>query len=150
MLIELLVVTIIIGILAAIALAAFLSEKDKASDSSAKNNVGAVGSYVEACWHDNVTLRECDQPSEYKPDGIPVASSSGPPPNDCSAPASEPPPGEVAVVASEDECYVVTATSESEDGGVHHLFSATRLADGTRVRECTPLGIGGCPSSGRW
>lgn len=150
MLIELLVVTIIIGVLAAIALAAFLGEQDKARDSSAKSDASAVGTFVETCWADSVSLRDCDEPDEYKPDGVAVAASSGPPPNDCDSPAIEPLPGEVAVVASENDCYVVKATSESEDGGTNHIFTTRRLSDGTRERECTPAGIGGCPSDSTW
>ena len=149
-LIELLVVTILIGILAAIALAAFLGEQDKARDSSAKSNVAAVVSFVEACWADSDSIRSCDEPTEYKPDGVPVAASSGPPPNDCVSDGLDPPAGEVAVVGSGQTCYVVKATSESEDGGTSHVFWARRRSDGSRERECTPTGIGGCPSDGTW
>ena len=51
-LIELLVVMIIIGILAAIAIPAFLSQKQKAKDTSAKADVSTIGKEVAAFYVD--------------------------------------------------------------------------------------------------
>ncbi len=51
-LIELLVVMIIIGILAAIAIPAFLSQKQKARDTSAKADVSTIGKEVAAYYVD--------------------------------------------------------------------------------------------------
>ena len=51
-LIELLVVMIIIGILAAIAIPAFLSQKQKARDTSAKADVSTIGKEVAAFYVD--------------------------------------------------------------------------------------------------
>jgi prepilin-type N-terminal cleavage/methylation domain-containing protein len=51
-LIELLVVMIIIGILAAIAIPAFLSQKQKAKDTSAKADVTTIGKEVAAYYVD--------------------------------------------------------------------------------------------------
>ena len=51
-LIELLVVMIIIGILAAIAIPVFLSQKDKAKDTSAKSDVGVIGKDVASFYVD--------------------------------------------------------------------------------------------------
>ncbi|MCU1693340.1 MAG: secretory protein [Frankiales bacterium] len=51
-LIELLVVMIIIGILAAIAIPAFLSQKQKAKDTSAKSDVSTIGKEVAAYYVD--------------------------------------------------------------------------------------------------
>ncbi|HXW58490.1 MAG TPA: prepilin-type N-terminal cleavage/methylation domain-containing protein, partial [Solirubrobacteraceae bacterium] len=52
-LIELLVVILIIGILAAIAIPAFLSQTSKASDSAAKTQVGTLQTTMEAYASDN-------------------------------------------------------------------------------------------------
>jgi type IV pilus assembly protein PilA len=52
-LIELLVVILIIGILAAIAIPAFLSQTGKASDSAAKTQVGTLQTVMEAYANEN-------------------------------------------------------------------------------------------------
>src|SRR4051795_12784998 len=52
-LIELLVVMLILGILAAIAIPAFLNQKNKASDSSAKTNARTLQTAMETCSTDN-------------------------------------------------------------------------------------------------
>ena len=55
-LIELLVVMIIIGILAAIAIPAFLSQKNKAKATSAKADVTTIGKEISAFYVDNPTV----------------------------------------------------------------------------------------------
>ncbi len=52
-LIELLVVMIIIGILAAIAIPAFLNQKAKAKETSAKSDVSTIGKEIAAYYVDN-------------------------------------------------------------------------------------------------
>ena len=54
-LIELLVVMIIIGILAAIAIPVFLSQRNKAQDTAAKNDVSVLGKELATYWVDGAS-----------------------------------------------------------------------------------------------
>ncbi len=59
-LIELLVVILIIGILAAIALPAFLGQRQKGQDSAAKSDARNMVSHMESCFTDNETYAGCE------------------------------------------------------------------------------------------
>src|SRR4051794_6579387 len=76
-LIELLVVILIIGILAAIALPAFLGQRAKGQDASAKSNARNVVSEVESCYTTTEDYGQCtNAPTDA---GIPdtVVTSAG-------------------------------------------------------------------------
>jgi type IV pilus assembly protein PilA len=122
-LIELLVVILIIGILAAIALPAFLGQRAKGQDSAAKSNARNVVSHLESFYATNETYANFSLTAE-----------------DANL-AAEP----VAVTGNTATGYVVTATSKSGN-----TFLITKTATSS-TRTCTSGGAsnGGC-SGGTW
>jgi type IV pilus assembly protein PilA len=135
-LIELLVVILIIGILAAIAIPSFLSQKSKASDSSAKELARTAETTAETYATDNggiYTGMTAAELQKYEPT-IQTAAGNG---NAYLSDVKVPVAGE----------YVVTATAT--DG---HTFSIEKKANGEVLRACTPAGKtgsegGGCQNS---
>jgi type IV pilus assembly protein PilA len=76
-LIELLVVILIIGILAAIALPAFLGQRAKGQDSEAKSNVRNLVSHMESCFTGTETYTNCDTSTDVTQSGIPRGTTNG-------------------------------------------------------------------------
>jgi len=131
-LVEVLVVVLIIGILAAIAIPLFLTQASKAHDVSAKAQVRTAETAAETYSADNN--------GEYS--GISVAVLQGIEPT-----LSETVPAKlVKAESTSSKQYIV----ESEDPSTKATFSVERNAEGSIVRKCSPEKTGGCPSGGEW
>jgi prepilin-type N-terminal cleavage/methylation domain-containing protein len=151
-LVEVLVVLIIIGLLAAIGYAVFLGQRTKAKDAEAKNNVAALSGEVESCRADKGDFMECNTLSKLAEPGLPVDSAAAgdvpcdPLPAAGPDPLPPPDPGKIAIVGSGEKCYVVEG--QTSDG---HFFWVWRPPDAAIKRACSPPGPGGChddPQSG--
>ena len=128
-LIELLVVILIIGILAAIALPAFLGQRQKGQDSSAKSDARNLVSHMESCYTQNETYVGCEGGSDVTNSGLDLGTADG----------------QVDVVSEAADGYVITGFSKSSND-----FTITKTGGSTVTRTCTTAGDGACPSSGNW
>ena len=127
-LIELLVVILIIGILAAIALPAFLGQRSKGQDSSAKSDARNLVSQIESCYTDAQSYDSCTTSTQLGNTGLSLGVANG----------------NVTVAAASDS-FTVTAVSKS-----NNTFSIKKGTDGAITRSCGTAGSGSCISSGSW
>src|SRR3981189_2399870 len=77
-LIELLVVILIIGILAAIALPAFLGQRSKGQDSSAKSDARNMVSQMELCFSDYEDYGQCTSNAPIINTSLPIDNNFPP------------------------------------------------------------------------
>ena len=124
-LIELLVVILIIGILAAIALPAFLNQRGKAQDTEAKSEVRTMQTAMETYYTD-------EQNYNTNPAGLL---------------AIEPALAEAGSLTASGTADTFTVSTTSVTGNV---FTIAKAAAGTVTRTCTTPGQDGCPSDGTW
>ena len=135
-LIELLVVILIIGILAAIALPAFLGQQKKGQDADAKSNARNVVSAVESCYAETQDFGQCNTATLLSNSGSKAGVGIG------SA------DGQVTITpgsGTPSNTYDIVGHSKSGND-----FTITKNTDGTTTRTCTTGGQGGCPSGGSW
>jgi type IV pilus assembly protein PilA len=116
-LIELLVVILIIGILAAIALPAFLGQRSKGQDSAAKSDLRNAVSQMESCFTEKQTYAGCA--AETIDPGLKVTTAAG----------------------ADTTTYSVSATSKS--GNTFTLAHNSGTGD-TRTCTSTQAPKGGC------
>jgi type IV pilus assembly protein PilA len=151
-LIELLVVILIIGILAAVAIPAFLSQKGKAYDANVKSAINSAQTAEETYNTSNSTYVAAAaaaaptaatnplvnvEPTLTAPFTSPAAA------NGHDAMAATAPPAPATLTTG----YTITATDGSVTPvEVYKLVSVS----GTVTRTCTPLGGNGCSAAGTW
>jgi type IV pilus assembly protein PilA len=123
-LIELLVVVLLIGILAAIAIPAYMEHQKKGKDADAESNARNLVSKVELCYATNEDYTACDDVTKLGGAGevgIPYGTS----------------PGEASVVTSTKTTFKVTAVSRAESDGSNHTYSITKGVSGVSDKTCT-------------
>ena len=128
-LIELLVVILIIGILAAIALPAFLGQRSKGQDSSAKSDARNMVSQVESCYSDAQNYQNCTTPAQLGSTGLDIGTGSG----------------QVTITSGSSDTYTVSASSKSGN-----KFTITKQNTGVVTRTCGSGGSGSCLGTGTW
>jgi type IV pilus assembly protein PilA len=135
-LVELLVVILIIGILAAIAIPSFLSQRSKASDAEAKTAARTAQTAIES--------HATDQGGAYAPAVV----------GDLTAiePTLTPLGVRLTVPAVAADTYTISVQSTVSGGGTR-TYTISRDAGGGVTRACTVsagANRGGCPASGAW
>ena len=130
-LIELLVVILIIGILAAIALPAFLGQREKAQDAEAKTAVRTAASAAKAFYTDTQTYTGLDV-TKLRAIEPSLAQGQG---------------ATLAVTANGDVGYTLVVDSKANGGA--NKFTITEV-NGVATRTCVAVGKGACPSTGSW
>jgi type IV pilus assembly protein PilA len=128
-LIELLVVILIIGVLAAIALPAFLGQRSKGQDSSAKSAARNLVSAVESFYATNKTYVGAESDNDVKKSGVYGTGN-----------------GEATIDDATSDGYTIIGQSASGN-----RFTITKSGSGDAIdRTCDKKDSGGCPSSGNW
>jgi len=126
-LIELLVVILIIGILAAIALPAFLGQRSKGQDADAKSAARNLVSAVESFYATNQTYAGAAADNDVLQSGVFGAGN-----------------GQASLPAATATGYTIIGQSASGN-----RFTITK-AGATVTRTCTTTSTGACPSGGSW
>jgi type IV pilus assembly protein PilA len=132
-LLEILIVTVIIGILAAIAIATLDSKRASAQDSEAKMNVGSMHAHVESCFVDTEDYRQCET-GDVKLGRTGLAEGNG--------------AGRTRVTSNGQRDFVIRANSRSGN-----TFRLVRDRGAPVQRECSVPGRrdrGGCKTDSTW
>ncbi len=130
-LVELLVVMLILGLLAAIAIPSFFNQRDKAKDADAKASVRTAQTAMETYATDNNGSY-----AGVAADGADLVTIEG---------TLADAPGDIAVTS---DATTYSITVDSEVAG--QSFTISRASNGTTSLTCTEGGTGGCPEGGHW
>ena len=121
-LIELLVVILLLGVLAAIAIPAYMDHQKKGKDSEAQSNARNLVSRVELCFATEENYEHCNTHEKIGGDtNLPYGTG----------------PGQVSIVESTPDSYKVTAVSKSESDGSRHTFTIHHTIAGVNDKTCT-------------
>lgn len=132
-LVELLVVMLILGILAAIAIPSFFNQRDKATDADAKASVRTAQTAMETYATDNSGSYLNATPTILK--GIETTLNDS----------------DLAVDSATSNSYKITVTSDNDSEGANAMkFSISRAGDGTSSLTCVVVAKDGCPTGGNW
>jgi len=131
-LVELLVVMLILGLLAAIAIPAFFNQRTKAQDAEAKSTAKTAQTALETYATDNNGSYANATRASLK-NIEPTLSSASTGANAITT---------LTVAASG---YTITVTSDSGN-----TFSIVRATDGSVTYPCSSAGNGGCPTGSDW
>jgi type IV pilus assembly protein PilA len=123
-LVELLVVMLILGLLAAIAIPAFFNQRNKAKDASAKEAARTAETAMETFATDNGGSYAAATPAALQNIESTLNGAT------------------LTVPVHNANDYKVTVQSTTGN-----MFSITRNANGTTVLSCTPANTDGCPAS---
>jgi type IV pilus assembly protein PilA len=126
-LIELLVVILIIGILAAIALPAFLGQRSKGQDADAKSAARNLVSAVESFYATNQTYAGAGSSTDVTTSGVFGTGN-----------------GQASLPTATATGYTIVGQSSSGN-----RFTITKSGS-TVTRTCTTTSTGACPSGGTW
>jgi len=129
-LVELLVVMLILGLLAAIAIPSFFNQREKAKDADAKSGARTAQTAIETYATDNG--------GSYVGAAAADLETIEPTLNDVTL---EEPTNLTA------DTYTVTVTSSGKNA---NTFSINRIAGGTTTLTCTAEETDGCPTGGVW
>lgn len=132
-LLEILIVVVIIGILAALALATLGDKRASAQDSEAKMNVGSMHAHVETCFVDTQDYRDCET-GDVKLGATGLPEGNG--------------PGRTRVTANGSRGFAIRAVSRSGN-----TFRLDRDRGAAVDRTCTVPRRGergGCRPGGTW
>ena len=149
-LIELLVVILIIGILAAVAIPAFLSQKGKAYDANVKSDINSAQTAEETYNTSNGNYIGASGTTPGNGTGQNPLLLVEPTLSQALTAITAAPPGDgMTVTANGTTGYTIVATNAHSTGTTKTAYTLVN-AGGVVTRTCAPTGQDGCPISGNW